>query len=250
MLAMPSRAPLDNVSIVLVRTRTPGNIGAVARCMMNMGLSRLVLVRPPKDPAGDMVKFAAGADKVITDARVCATLDEAVAGHQLVAGTSRRRSRMRKNVRRPRAFAEAAVPLLGENRTAVVFGPEVDGLERTDLALCQEIIAIPSTDAFPSLNLSHAVMVVAYELLVASLGGAGTAQRRLADAEDLERFYGHLQRTLEQIGFLDRNSYCDRDRMMFSLRQIFGRARLEPRDVQILRGILTQIGRPATKKDA
>jgi tRNA C32,U32 (ribose-2'-O)-methylase TrmJ len=84
---------------------------------------------------------------------------------------------------------------------------------------------------------------------VASLGGGGSSRRRLADAGDLERFFGHLQQTLEQIGFLDRNSYCDRDRMMCSLRQIFGRSRLEPRDVSILRGILTQIGRTRGNKD-
>ena len=234
---------LDNVSIVLVRTKTPGNIGAVARCMMNMGLSRLVLVRPPRDPEGAAVKLAAGADHILSEARRFAALDEAVAGHQLVIGTSRRRSRMRKNVRSPRDLAGSIMPLLRSNRVAVVFGPEVDGLEKSHLALCQEIVAIPSSDVFPSLNLSHAVMVVAYELFVASLGTIAGAETSLADAEDVERLYGHLQRTLERIGFLDRNSYCDRDRMMFSLRQLFGRARLEPRDVSILRGILTAIDR-------
>ncbi len=242
-LNMQKPSVLDNVSIVLVRSRTPGNIGAVARCMMNMGLSRLALVRPPRDPAGDMEKFAAGAGSLIADALVCRSLEEALTGHQLVIGTSRRRSRQRKNVRTPRAVAEAVVPLLGANRVAVVFGPEVDGLEKSDLALCQEIVAIPSSDAFPSLNLSHAVMVVAYELFVASLGAVDAAQRPLAATEDLERFFVHLQGTLERIGFLDRSSYCERDRMMFSLRQLFGRARLEPRDVSILRGVLTAIDR-------
>ncbi len=236
-------SPLDNVSIVLVRTKTPGNIGAVARCMMNMGLSRLILVRPPKDPGEDAVKLAAGADAILANARIFPELREAVAGHQLVIGTSRRRSRMRKNVRSPRALAEVIVPLLGSNKVAVVFGPEVDGLEKSHLALCQEVVAIPSSDAFPSLNLSHAVMVVAYELFVASLGTVGASTAPLADAEDLERFYGHLQQTLEGIGFLERNSYCERDRMMFSLRQLFGRARLDPRDVSILRGVLTAIDR-------
>ncbi len=244
-LVMQTASALDNVSIVLVRTKTPGNIGAVARSMMNMGLSRLVLVRPPRDPAGDMGKFAAGAEALIANALLCRSLQEALAGHQLVIGTSRRRSRQRKNVRTPRALAEAVVPLLGSNRIAVVFGPEVDGLEKSDLALCQEIVAIPSADAFPSLNLSHAVMVVAYELFVAALGTALAAQGPLADAEDLERFYSHLQGTLERIGFLDRDSYCERDRMMFSLRQLFGRARPEPRDISILRGILTAIDRRA-----
>jgi TrmH family RNA methyltransferase len=234
---------LDNISIVLVRTKTPGNIGAVARCMMNMGLSRLILVRPPKDPEGTATRLAAGAERIITSALTCATLAEAVIGHQLVIGTSRRRSRMRKNVISPRQLAESVVPLLGQNKIAFVFGPEVDGLEKSHLALCQEIVAIPSSDAFPSLNLSHAVMVVAYEVFLASQGAIPSAMRALADAEDIERFYDHLQKTLEQIGFLDRNSYCDRDRMMFSLRQLFGRARLEPRDVSILRGILTAVDR-------
>ncbi|MHB8845646.1 MAG: RNA methyltransferase [Nitrospirota bacterium] len=245
---MQQHSALDNISIVLVRTKTPGNIGAVARCMMNMGLSQLVLVRPPKDPDSLALKFAAGADRIIEASRRCAALDEAVAGHQLVIGTSRRRSRLRKNVHSPRALAEAVVPLLGSNRIAVVFGPEVDGLEKSHLALCQEIVAIPSSDAFPSLNLSHAVMVVAYELFIASLGNAGPSAPSLADAAELEGFFVHLQQTLEHVGFLDRNSYCERDRMMFSLRQIFGRARLEPRDVSILRGVLSAAASPRRPK--
>jgi TrmH family RNA methyltransferase len=247
---MPKQGPLDNVSIILVRTKTPGNIGAAARCMMNMGLSQLVLVRPPKDPDSIALKFAAGADRIIETSRRCATLEEAVADHQLVIGTSRRRSRLRKNVHSPRALAETVVPLLGSNKVAVVFGPEVDGLEKSHLALCQEIVAIPSSDAFPSLNLSHAVMVVAYELFIASLGDPGAPAPKLADAAELERFFLHFQRTLEHIGFLDRNSYCERDRMMFSLRQVFGRARLEPRDVSILRGILTAVSSSHRPKGA
>lgn len=246
---MQEHNALDNISIVLVRTKTPGNIGAAARCMMNMGLSRLVLVRPPKDPDGAALKFAAGADRIIEASVRCATLEEAVAGHQLVIGTSRRRSRLRKNVHSPRALAERVVPLLGANRVAVVFGPEVDGLEKSHLALCQEIVAIPSSDAYPSLNLSHAVMVVAYELFVASPGSPGAPAAKLADSAALEQFFLHFQQTLEQIGFLDRNSYCERDRMMFSIRQLFGRARLEPRDVSILRGILTAMASPRRPKD-
>jgi TrmH family RNA methyltransferase len=241
---------LRNASIVLVNTKTPGNIGAVARCMMNMGLSQLVLVRPPKDPSGSAVKFAAGADRIIEASLRVATLDEAVADHQLVIGTSRRRSRLRKNVHSPRSLAEMVVPLLRSNKIAFVFGPEVDGLEKSHLALCQEIVAIPSSDAFPSLNLSHAVMVVAYELFLASLGDVNPSAPSLADAAELERLFVHLQQTLEQIGFLERNSYCERDRMMFSLRQLFGRARLEPRDVNILRGILTAMTAPRRPKGA
>jgi TrmH family RNA methyltransferase len=121
----------------------------------------------------------------------------------------------------------------------------VNGLENEDLALCHEFIAIPSSDAFPSLNLSHAVMIVAYELFIASLGTIVPTNIELAGDRDFENFIDHLKTTLTNIDFLDRNHP---ERMMFSLRQIFGRARLDERDVSILRGILSAIDREARGK--
>ena len=161
---MAAQDLLDNISIVLVRTKTPGNVGAVARCMMNMGLSRLVLVRPPKDNQSEAMKFAAGAEAVLRDAIRAETLQDALAGHSLVIGTSRHLGRHRRNIGTPREMAGRIVPLLPQNRIALVFGREVNGLEKEDLALCNEFIAIPSSKSFPSLNLSHAVSIVAYEL--------------------------------------------------------------------------------------
>ncbi len=237
---MQMRSRLDNVSIILVGTKSPANIGSTARCMMNMGLSRLVLVNPPRDPRNEANKLAAGADDIMKQATVFSTLAEAVAGKHLVIGTSRHFGRLRKNVRGPREMAVSIAPMLSENTVAVVFGNEINGLDRNDLALCQEIIAIPSSGAFPSLNLSHAVMIVAYELFVAAEDAAPPAGRVLAAAEDLEQFYHHLQDTLRAIGFLSGNHP---ERMMFSLRQIFGRARLDSRDVQIMRGILSTVQR-------
>jgi TrmH family RNA methyltransferase len=235
---MPEQSALDNVSIVLVNTKTPANIGAVARCMMNTGLSRLILVRPPEDGNGEAMKLAAGAGTVLGRAARFETLREAVAEHHLVIGTSRHLARHRKNVRAPRETAERIVPLLAGHRIALVFGREVNGLDKEDLALCHELIAIPSSDAFPSLNLSHAVMVIAYELFLAAHAGLPADERTLARSDEIERFFGHLQAALRDIRFLDdRNA----EHMMFSLRQLFGRARLEPRDVKILRGILSAI---------
>ncbi|OGW46074.1 MAG: hypothetical protein A2078_15310 [Nitrospirae bacterium GWC2_57_9] len=235
-------ADLDNISIVLVRPKTPGNIGAVARCMMNTRLSRLVLVDPPEDRQGDAVKLAAGAGRILETAEIFHSLREAVADQGLVIGTSRHAGRLRKNIRTPRSMAEQVLPLLGTNKVALVFGNEVNGLEQTDLSLCHEVIAIPSDAAFPSLNLSHAVMVVAYELLVVSLGPVSDAVRQLAPQGEVERFYEHLQETLQKVGFLERDHP---ERIMVSLRQLFGRARLDHREVSILRGILTEIQRNA-----
>lgn len=246
---MPGMKPpalLANVSIVLVDTKTPGNIGAVARSMMNLGLSRLILVRPPRDPRRDALRLAAGAEEIIKNALRVSSLQDAVAEQDLVVGTSRHRGRLRRNVRPPRNAAERLAALLGGNRVAILFGNEVNGLDRRDLALCQEIITIPSSDAFPSLNLSHAVAIVAYELFLASLGSnVPTSAPSLAPAQELERFYSHLQQVLEEIGFLDRRHP---DRIMFSLRQLFGRALPDARDIRILRGILTRIMQCSTTK--
>jgi len=235
---------LGNVSIVLVDVRTPANIGAAARCMMNMGLSRLLLVRPPQDPHGDAGRLAAGADTILEQARLFDSLREAVADQALVLGATRHAGRLRRNMQDPRAAAARVIPLLADNPVSVVFGNEVNGLERADLQLCHEFVAIPSSPAFPSLNLSHAVMVIAYELFLASRSDAGGISARLAADEELERLYEHLQDTLQRIGFLDPDQP---DRMMFSLRQLFGRARLDSRDVKILRGILTATDRAANR---
>ena len=242
---MAAQDLLDNISIVLVRTKTPGNIGAVARCMMNMGLSRLVLVRPPRDDQGEAIKFAAGAEAVLRDAIRTETLRDALAGHGLVIGTSRHLGRQRRNIGTPREMAGRIVPLLPQNRIALVFGREVNGLEKEDLALCNEFIAIPSSKSFPSLNLSHAVSIVAYELFIAARAGTDPGGRTLAPAGELEVFYQHLQKVLEDSGFLGPHN---RDHMMTSVRQLFGKSRLEQRDIRILHGILSAIVRSDPSK--
>jgi TrmH family RNA methyltransferase len=202
-------------------------------------------VDPPKDDNQEALKLAAGADQIVLEAAVVKTLAEAIEGRNLVIGTSRHPGRLRKNIRSPREMAEQIAPLLSRNTVAIVFGNEVNGLENRDLALCQEIVAIPSSDAFPSLNLSHAVMIVAYELFLACRTGVSPMDRELAQAEDLERFYRHLQETLQDVGFLDP---AKPDRMMATLRQIYGRSRLEERDVAILRGILSAVDRTRARK--
>jgi TrmH family RNA methyltransferase len=231
---------LDNISIVLVDTKTPANIGAAARGMMNMGLSRLILVRPPKDPSHEAVKLAAGADIILDQAKVFSSLKEAITDHGVVVGASRHKGRLRKNITTPHEAARTIISLLPKNKAAIVFGNEVNGLTREDLALCHEIMSIPSSEVFPSLNLSHAVMIIAYELFVASGGTFSPADEKLAPSETVEEFYQHLQKTLVDIDFLEGSRP---ERMMFTLRQLFGRSRMGERDVAILRGILTAIER-------
>ncbi|HYA87882.1 MAG TPA: RNA methyltransferase [Nitrospirota bacterium] len=237
---MQNHALLDRVSIVLVNTKTPANIGATARCMMNMGLTHLVLVNPPHDDNGDASRLAAGADHILQRALVFSSLKEAVTGQSLVIGTSRRKSKRRKNILLPRDMAMSVVSLLDENKVSIVFGNEVTGLEIRDITLCHELISIPSAEAFPSLNLSHAVMIVAYELFLAAVAPTAPSARKLGRTEDVELFYDRLEDTLQAIGFFNGQ---DSIRMMHSLRQIFARSRLDSRDVKILQGILSTFNR-------
>lgn len=235
---MPQRANLENISIILVKTKTPGNIGSIARCMMNMGLSRLILVRPTEYMNSDALRMAAGTHSILEKAEVFLTLKDAIAGHNLIFGTTGQLGHYRKNIHTAREAAEKIVPMLSENRVAIVFGREVNGLDNEDISLCHELISIPSSDAFPSLNLSHAVMVVAYELFMAAGARLPVSEEKLADAKDLENFYEHLQNTLEAVDFEDIRRPR---RLMSSFRQIFGRARLDDREVRILRGMLSHI---------
>jgi tRNA/rRNA methyltransferase len=168
-----------------------------------------------------------------------------VSDQNLVIGASRHKGRRRRNIHTPWEMAEQAVPLLGRNKVSLVFGNEVNGLEHTDLALCHELISIPSSAAFSSLNLSHAVMVVMYEFFVAATATSSQENTELAPDRELERFYEHMKNTLLDIEFIDdRNT----EHMMFSLRQLFGRMRLDTREIGILQGILSAVDRISHSK--
>jgi len=233
---------LDSIIIVLVDTKTPDNIGSAARCMMNMGLSRLALVRPPTDFLRRASQLAAGADGILEQAKIFSSLRDAVADCGLVFGTSRHKGRLRKNILTPHDAAREIISILPRNRIAIVFGNEVNGLTREDIASCHELISIPSSDKFPSLNLSHAVMIIMYELFLAAREPHALPVPELAASEATDAFYLQLQNTLLDIGFLDRDQS---ERMMLTIKQIFGRARLNKRDVAVLRGILTAVDRVA-----
>jgi len=230
----------ESVRIVLVNTSHPGNIGAAARAMKTMGLSRLVLVNPQTFPHADATSRASGADDLLARARVCETLDEAVAGCGLVIGASARMRRVGSPQLDPR---QCASRLLDESRNAevaVLFGREHSGLTNEELSRCHYHMHIPTDPDYGSLNLAAAVQVLAYELRMAGRESqetedAGESSEPAASVEHLEGFYSHLHETLVEIGFLDPNNPRI---MMRRLRRLFNRARPSDTEINILRGIL------------
>jgi tRNA/rRNA methyltransferase len=238
---------LARIRIVLSHPTHPGNIGAAARAMKTMGLSRLMLINPRHFPDAQAEAMAAGADDVLAQARVCSSLDEALAGTRFAVALSARRRELSHEAADVRdAAAEIAAEAV-DGEVAVVFGTEMSGLSNEEVMKCQRLSHIDADAAFSSLNLAAAVQIVAYELRRATLGAPARTDfpHPAASFEEVEAFYAHLENRLIASGFLKPD---EPKRLMERLRRIYGRARLEREEVNILRGILSSWERPKRRE--
>ena len=233
---------LKNIKIVLVETSHPGNIGATARAMKNMGLSQLCLVKPKIFPSAEATSRASGADDVLFNATVVESLAEAIAPCELVVGASARIRHLGWSEVGPRDGADLLVKAAANAEVALVFGRENSGLSNDELALCHHLLHIPTNPDFSSLNIAAAVQVLSYELYSSQLGHqnieAPEPEDRPAKSEEFEGFFTHFLNTLQTAEFmqLDKNM-----RLQMRLRRIFQRSELNRTEVNILRGILTAV---------
>lgn len=239
---MNATSPLARIRIVLSCPSHPGNIGAAARAMKTMGLSRLTLVAPKRFPDDEATARASGASDVLAQAQVCATLEEALAGTVFVAGMTARR----RDLAAPFHWArEGAAELMagtqqGTRDVALLFGNETAGLSNDELARCHLGIMIPANPAYASLNLGAAVQLMSYELRLAA-AAPGEPPRGVcvpATSDEIEGLHTHLERVAVATGFLDP---AQPKRLMPRLRRLFSRARLEHEEVSILRGFLSTV---------
>ena len=242
--------PLNRIRIVLVQPSHGGNIGGCARAMKNMGLTRLLLVAPEDFPGEAASARAAGADDVLAQARVCATLDEAIADCHLVVGASARERRIAWPMLAPDEAARR-VAASGQE-IAVLFGRERTGLTNDELDRCQLLVHIPANPEFSSLNLACAVQVITYEIRRAVVTEAAAVPadatemlgEPLATSAELQRFYQHLDQVMVETGFLDpKNPRLLRRRIM----RLFNRIEMTSNEVNILRGILSAAMQPEPK---
>ena len=238
--ASKSAAALARVRVVLVRTTHPGNIGAAARAMWTMGIRQLVLVGPERFPDPEATALATGAAEVLANARIAATLHDALAGCALAVGLSARARAFAGRVLPVREAAHEIVERTAEGDVALVFGTEMSGLSNAELAQCGIAATIPANPEYPSLNLAAAVQVAAYELRMAAGEHRVWAapQFRRATHDEIEALYAHASRTLTGLRFLNP---ARPKRLLPRLRRLFGRAKLEREEVNILRGILARI---------
>lgn len=228
--------PFDDFEVVLVEPQHSGNMGAVARAMRNMGFEKLTLVNPIGHHLNkEAISRALHARDLLEKARVCQSLSDAVAGCERVVGMTGKIHDGNKMT--PREFAEGEARIAGR-KIALVFGPEDAGLRKEHLTCCDAFIRIPVSEAFTSINLSHAVVLILYEIRMAINSGIVNEPRKLAEFSTREEFHLHLKEALTVIQYLGPRKP---NHIFEDLKQLFSRAQLDDREVKILRGVLTQV---------
>lgn len=232
---------MKNLSVVLVEPQGPINVGAVCRSMMNFGVADLRLVNPCAGYRSLKARrMALKAESILDRASVFPTLREALADCHLAFGTTRRFGRYRDAFFSPEQSALHVLAQPAENRVAFVFGREDRGLHNSELDLCRFFVTIPTDAAYPSMNLSHAVGLVLYELRKCGMNTAAVNPGGEAPArtEDTENMFQHMRRTLLAAGYLDPQNP---DHILRSFRRLFGRTGLTEREVRVLQGLWSRI---------
>lgn len=230
---------LDYIRVVLIQPSHPGNIGAVARAMANMGVSDLVLVSPQVFPSPVANARAAGADGLLERARVVDTLDDAIGDCTLVIGTTARSRSIQWPEKTPRDAMEGLAPA-ANNRVALLFGREASGMTNQELERCQFLIRIPVEESFSSLNLGSAATVILYELrqnILASAVQPKKSADKLATADEMRHFMNHLDAFITRIEFSDGRS----TKLLRKMARMFNRIEMYAQEVRMMRGLFRSV---------
>ena len=248
---------LDYIRVVLVQPTHPGNIGATARAMANMGVGGLTLVQPRDFPSSEASARAAGAGHILERAVVVDDLDAAIAECTLVLGASARLRAIEWPQLSPAEAMQKAAKTARHAPVALLFGRESRGLTNRELDRCHYLVRIPAEPAYPSLNVASAAMVLLYELrnAVQRTADDGTSDSAESDpaptepratAEQMQYFYRHLQQLTTQLDFPDGNPGL----LQRKLVRLFNRARPYAREVRLLRGIFNAFEERIRGRDA
>ena len=233
---------LNSVKVVLVGTTHPGNIGATARAMKNMGIFDLALVEPKEFPS-DVATFRSKAAKdILEKASVHTSLEEAISECELVVGTSARGRTVPWPVLNPREAAEEMHKSSLNGKVAIVFGREDRGLTNEELGLCNFHVHIPSDPEYSSLNLSQAVQILAYEIRLSYLQDRHVNKEywdvELANNEQTERLINHMDELMQEVDFYDVENPR---KLLVRVRRFFKRSKIDVMEANIFRGLFATI---------
>tara|TARA_E500000081_G_scaffold32427_1_gene36146 strand:- start:1041 stop:1787 length:747 start_codon:yes stop_codon:yes gene_type:complete len=232
---------LGSVKVVLVGTTHPGNIGATARAMKNMGILNLVLVTPKEFPSDVATYRSKAAKDVLEKAEVFDDLESAVSDCELVIGTSARGRTVPWPILNPKKAAEEVSNAALYNNVAIVFGREDRGLTNEELGLCNLHVHIPTDPEYSSLNVAQAVQILVYEIRVALLDNEEERDYwdvQLANNEQIERLIDHMDELMQEVEFYD----VDNPRkLLIRVRRFFKRSKIDLMEANIFRGLFSTI---------
>lgn len=232
---------LNSIKVVLVGTTHPGNIGATARAMKNMGIVSMALVEPKEFPSDIATYRSKAAKDVLENAEVFDTLKMAISDCELVIGTSARERKVPWPILNPKDASQEVSRGSLNNKVAVVFGREDRGLTNEELGLCNLHVHIPTDPEYSSLNLSQAVQIMVYEIRSAILeneGNDGNWDVEFADNDQTERLISHMDELMQEVDFYE----IDNPRkLLLRVRRFFKRSRLDVMEVNIFRGLFAAI---------
>ena len=249
-----------NIYFVLVEPGEPGNIGASARAIKNMGFRNLCLVKPPAEMTEEGRWFARNANDVLESAAVHDSLNEAIRDMAVIVGTSRRTGKRRGASLPVEKGTERIHDIAANNKVAILFGRETKGLYNDEVDECGFMIKIPSSEIQPSLNLSQAVLIVAYEL---SKYGEAMENRRRCNRKkydnsslmenlkahgEIEPLYRRIAGVLELLEYVPRGDRNLLKNIIVNLKHFIGRAGITEKELKMLLGICTQIEKKMNKR--
>jgi TrmH family RNA methyltransferase len=224
--------------VILVKPKYEGNIGAVARSMMNFGFTTLTLVNPPAIDSKECRKYALHAQSILDNAKIVKCFREGIRDLDFLAGTSARIYKGEKvHPRAPvgiKEFAKRVFKVKG--KVGIAFGPEDFGLSNEELAKCDLLISVPTSEQYPSMNLSHAVHLILWELFCASRAESFEHPSEISKLEK-EKFFEHFCLLLEQIGYPEHK----REKTRIMVRRIMGRALVSKFEYHRLMGVFQVI---------
>ncbi|MBI4843934.1 MAG: RNA methyltransferase [Nitrospirae bacterium] len=251
----------DNIHFVLVEPLEPGNIGASARAVKNMGFKNLCLVNPPVEFRTDARKFARNALDILEPAKVYDSLADAVGDKTFIAGTTRRKG-LRRGIMLPAAAGAIEIANMAtRNKVAILFGRESKGLYNNEIDECAFMLNIPSSEEQPSLNLSQAVLIIAYELSKCAADAHDHAVKKkrfdntalpeeLLPHEKVSPLYEKIAGILEIMEYAPKGERELLKKTVTNLKRFIGRSGLTEKELNMLLGFCAKVEKLAAKNHA
>jgi len=241
----------DNIYFVLVGPREPGNIGAAARAIKNMGFKNLCLVNPPSIMTDESRWFARNAVDILESAHVFHDVKSAIIDKSVVVGTSRRTGKSRGLFLPAEQGAQRLFEIACINKVAILFGREDRGLFNEEVDECGFLMTIPASKNQPSLNLAQAVLIVAYELSSSGYSADGVKKtdappQKLVSLREISAMYERIEKTLKILKYIPRGNKDVGKKIMQNLKHFVGRAGLTDWELRMLLGICSRIEKKIT----